>query len=376
MRVQNVVPILLFNIYYLISDPASSRITMHPVISRFIFLLFSLAISTAQADVLIMKNGDRLTGEVVNETDGLLKFKTSYAGILSIKWEGVSEIKSDEPMILLLEGDDVLTGQVVKNTGEMIQVGNDDPSSVTELTKESVNEINPENWLLGHGYKLSGLVNVSLEFDRGNNVNDEIDLDGHLEYRRLFHRATLFGQYEDKTTEDVTTKLKWVVAASYDFFPRNEWSYVFDAQDWFIGLGLNLKKDEFADLNLRTRLGPHIGYQFYDSKPLNLFIQGGFEAVKEDYADGTENKYWATAWRLKFDKFLYKEKLQFYFISDGLYGFAKPNKVILEDWIGFRIPLKAGFIASIEAEFDYDSQPAEDAEKLSTTYRFKLGYKF
>jgi Protein of unknown function, DUF481 len=349
---------------------------MYPVISRFIFVLLCLSITMAQADVLILKNGDRITGEVINETSGVLKFKTSYAGTLSINWSDVSEIKSAEPMILLLEGDDVLTGQVVKNIGEMIQVGNEDPSSVTELTKESVNEINPESWLLGHGYKLSGLVNVSLEFDRGNNVNDDIDLDGRLEYRRLFHRATLFGQYEEKTTEDVTTKLKWVVAASYDFFPRNEWSYVFDAQDWFIGLGLNLKKDEFADLNLRTRLGPHIGYQFYDSKPLNLFIQGGFEAVKEDYADGTENKYWATAWRLKFDKFIYKENLQFYFISDGLYGFAKPNKVILEDWIGFRIPLKAGFIASIEAEIDYDSQPAEDAEKLSSTYRFKLGYKF
>jgi hypothetical protein len=329
-----------------------------------------------QADVLILKNGDRITGEVINETDGVLKFKTSYAGILSINWADVSEIKSAEPMILLLEGDDVLTGQVVKNTGEMIQVGNEDSRTEKELTKESVKEINPESWLLGHGYKLSGLVNVSLEFDRGNNVNDEIDLDGRLEYRRLFHRATLFGQYEEKTTEDVTTKLKWVVAASYDFFPRNEWSYVFDAQDWFVGLGLNLKKDEFADLDLRARLGPHVGYQFYDSKPLSLFLQGGIEAVKEDYADGAVSKYWATTWRLKFDKYIYKERLQFYFISNGLYGLAEPNKIVLEDWIGFRIPLRAGFIASIETELDYDSHPAEDAEKLSTTYRFKLGYKF
>jgi len=330
----------------------------------------------AQADVLILKNGDRITGEVINETDGVLKFKTSYAGILSINWSDVSEIKSAEPMILLLEGDDVLTGKVVKNIGEMIQVGNEDPSSVTELTKESVNEINPESWLLGNGYKLSGLVNVSLEFDRGNNVNDDIDLDGRLEYRRLFHRATLFGQYEEKTTDDITTKLKWQADVSYDFFPKNEWSYVFDAQDWYVGLGLNLKKDEFADLNLRTRFGPHVGYQFYESKPLNLFVQGGIEAVEEDYADGVISKYWATTWRFKFDKYIYKERLQFYFISNGLFGFATPDKVILEDWVGFRIPLKAGFIASIETELDYDSQPAEGTEKLSTTYRFKLGYKF
>ena len=323
-----------------------------------------------------MKNGDRLTGEVLNEAEGVLKFKTSYAGILSIKWDEISEVRTDRPMTLMLEGDEVLTGHVAKNDGHRLLLENEDDKVVRELSIKSVKEINPEPWRLGDGHKFSGLLNISLEYDRGNNVNDEIDLDGRLEYRRLYHRVSFFGQYEEKRTEDIITKLKWLAAVSYDFFPKNDWSYVFDAQDWYVGLGLNLKKDEFADLNLRTRFGPHIGYQFYESKPLNLFLQGGIEAVKEDYTDGEESKYWATAWRLNFDKFLYKEMLQFYFLSDGLYGFATPNKIILENWVGFRVPLKAGFITSIEVETDYDSQPAEDAEKFSTSYRFKLGYKF
>ncbi|GMR05727.1 MAG: DUF481 domain-containing protein [Gammaproteobacteria bacterium] len=330
----------------------------------------------AQADVLILKNGDRLTGEVLNETDGVLKFNTSYAGILSIQWNEVSEVRTDKSMVLLLEEGEVLTGLVVKNNGDTLQLENEDNRAVRELTKRSVKEINPESWRLGKGYKFSGMINISMKYDRGNNDNDVIDLDGNLEFRRLYDRVRFYGEYDVNRTKGITTKLKWLVAGAYDYFPTSDWSYVFDAPDWFIGLGLNLKKDEFAELNLRTRFGPHIGYQFYESKPLNLLVQGGFEAVKEEFTGGEDNQYWANTWRLVFDRYLYKEKVQFYFISDGFYGFASPDKTILENWTGFRFPLKIGFVASIEAETDYDSQPAENVEKLSTSYRFKLGYKF
>ncbi len=58
------------------------------------------------------------------------------------------------------------------------------------------------------------------------------------------------------------------------------------------------------------------------------------------------------------------------------YGFALPDETILENWTGFQFPLKIGLVASIDAEIDYHSQPAEGTEELSTSYRFRPGYKF
>ena len=63
-------------------------------ISLAIFFVICLPLSAVQAGELLLKNGDRLTGEVLNEADGVQKFKTSYAGILSIKWKDVSEVSS------------------------------------------------------------------------------------------------------------------------------------------------------------------------------------------------------------------------------------------------------------------------------------------
>ena len=345
-------------------------------ISLAIIFVICLPISAVQADELLLKNGDRLTGEVLNEADGVLKFKTSYAGILSIKWKDVSEVRTDKPMTLLLEDDGVLTGAVIKTQGDKLQIENTLDESEDLLLQSSVKEINPEPWRINKGNKLSGMINVSVEYDRGNNDNDEIDLDGRLVFRRFLDRVSLHGQYEENRTNEITTKLKWLATADYDYFPRRDWDYMIEAQDWFVGVGVNLKKDEFANLRLRSRFGPHIGYQFFESKPLNLFLRGGLEAVKEEYLTEEENEYWASTWRLMFDQYIYREKLQFYFVSDGLYGFDSPDKIIVDNWIGFRFPLYAGFIASIEAETDYDSQPATDAEALSVFYRLKLGYKF
>lgn len=162
-------------------------------------------------------------------------------------------------MTLLLQDDGVLTGAVIRTQGDKLQIENTLDESEELLLQSSVEEINPEPWRINKGHKLSGMVNVSVEYDRGNNNNDEIDLDGRLVFRRFLDRVSLYGQYEENRTNEVTTKLKWLATADYDYFPRRDWDYMIEAQDWFVGVGVNLKKDEFADLRLRSRFGPHIG---------------------------------------------------------------------------------------------------------------------
>src|ERR1700722_11107948 len=43
---------------------------------------------------LTLKNGDRLTGELLNSTGAEIKFKTELAGEVTVKWENVKELKS------------------------------------------------------------------------------------------------------------------------------------------------------------------------------------------------------------------------------------------------------------------------------------------
>ncbi len=43
---------------------------------------------------LMLKNGDRLTGELLNSTGTEIKFKTELAGEVTVKWENIKELKS------------------------------------------------------------------------------------------------------------------------------------------------------------------------------------------------------------------------------------------------------------------------------------------
>ena len=43
---------------------------------------------------LTLKNGDRLTGELLNSTGTEIKFKTELAGEVTVKWENIKELKS------------------------------------------------------------------------------------------------------------------------------------------------------------------------------------------------------------------------------------------------------------------------------------------
>lgn len=49
-----------------------------------------LLLSAAEADEIILRNGDRLSGDVIRQADGQLRLQTTYAGeIIWVSWTGL-----------------------------------------------------------------------------------------------------------------------------------------------------------------------------------------------------------------------------------------------------------------------------------------------
>ena len=59
-----------------------------------LFLLPVLA-KAEKTDVIILKNGDRITGEIKKLEAGLLEYKTDTMGTLNIEWRFISEVISN-----------------------------------------------------------------------------------------------------------------------------------------------------------------------------------------------------------------------------------------------------------------------------------------
>ena len=76
---------------------------MRPVVSGLLFV-FLLA-APAAADELRLKNGDRITGQVVSLDAGKLTFKTP-GGDLIVAWDDVTALTIDQPMLITVKGGD------------------------------------------------------------------------------------------------------------------------------------------------------------------------------------------------------------------------------------------------------------------------------
>jgi hypothetical protein len=65
------------------------------ILMTLMFLMSGVA-KAAKTDIIILKNGDRVTGEIKTLEAGLLEFKTDTMGTVGIEWRFISEIISSK----------------------------------------------------------------------------------------------------------------------------------------------------------------------------------------------------------------------------------------------------------------------------------------
>ncbi|MGB5443157.1 MAG: DUF481 domain-containing protein [Gammaproteobacteria bacterium] len=329
-------------------------------------ILLVVAVS-ASADELLMKDGSRLLGTVVKQEDGILEFETSFAGVIRVQWSGVSELRADEPLTVMRVNDDIATANTIKNTegATLLETAAGEPSGSIE--PDELAFINPDPWRMGKGARWTGRMNLDLKTQRGNTDKDEFDADAETELRRRHDRFTLRSQYEkDKDAGSVTDE-NWTLNNKYDYFHSKKVYY---------GGVLFLEHDKFADLDLRTAVGPHIGYQFFESMAMNLNIDTGILYVDENLDEAEDNDYWSLGWSFDFDRFLVPDRVQFYHRHTGLLDVGDSDNINVNSWTGFRFPLYRGIVASTEAEIEYDGGAPDNVDETDTTYRIKLGYQW
>jgi hypothetical protein len=73
-----------------------------------VMLLVFLCSGYALADEVILTNGDRLSGKIIDVRDGILTLETGYSEPVKLKFEAVEKMSSTEPVELHLTDGEVL----------------------------------------------------------------------------------------------------------------------------------------------------------------------------------------------------------------------------------------------------------------------------
>jgi len=346
------------------------RFQVHPdpaIHLPLLFALLSFFLPLASADEVLTSDGSRIIGEIVRHGTEVLKLETSFAGTLEIDWADVEEVILTEPGTVMLADDQTLEIEALSREGGQFVLY--PTSSVTPVYVEAsqVKAFEPEPWELGQGSKRTGRINLAIEDERGNSEKRDYDLDLEFHNRWYKNHLTVLGQLEYDTTRGVSSTDKWTVFANFD--------HTFTGK-WYLSGAVFFRQDRFKDLKLRSSVGPGIGYRFYDTKPLKLRTELGAYYLQDDFYEKVGESFWGPGWYLEYEQMVWKQRLQLYHRHYGFLATNTSGKYIWRSWTGLRAPIYSGFIASVEYEIDYDSEPAVAVETTDTTFKLKLGYEW
>lgn len=266
-------------------------ICMRRTIQAFIAALIAIsvpAIAADKTDILIFANGDRLTGDVKSLERGLLRFNTNATGTISIEWDDVAFLSSDQNIqVETANGDRYLGKLVAADTEERIVVATDtgpvgfDTEQVVLMTPIEDQAIDRLDGDVSAGYNFSK-ASLAKQFRFG------LGLDFRTETR-------IFDVEIDAVTtdsEDNESSQRASVDMAYIQLRPNR---------WLTGLVMRLDRNDELGLDFRTSLGVGGGRIVHQTNSATLQLIGGVQVSREnisggDSAEDTLEAYGALTW--------------------------------------------------------------------------------
>jgi putative salt-induced outer membrane protein YdiY len=332
----------------------------------FIIVMVSIfKADNSQADEVRLKNGDKLTGQVVRMEADKLMLKTTYAGEITITWQEVAAVRTDAPVTVLLKDETTLQGTTEAVEDGKMKLDTDKLEGPPTFRLADVKAINPEPVKI---VQITARANASVTTERGNTNSDNYYFDGEFMARTKKNRYMIGGEFTNEKADGVTTSQNWLGYGDYSHFLTEK---------WYLYANTLFEHDEFKDLNLRSTLGAGAGYQFFETPLLNLSLSAGLAMVDENFDVAEDNDYPAGQWNVNYDQYFFNKFVQLFHVNTGYVSLEDSNGWFLKTRTGLRFPIYKGLTATLQYNFDWDNQPSEAAEtEEDTKFIFLLGYAF
>ena len=246
-------------------------------LSLTILLLVAPLAARDKTDIVVMKNGDRLTGEVKGLDAGVLYVNMDYIlGTSSLDWSKVARLESKQLFIVKTEDGTVFKG--VLNTAEAeggrpvkIEVVQN-PGQETSIKRSEIvqmAETSDKFW-----QRFNGEINFGTTYSKGNQ-STQYNLSSQTEYlrERWTASANLSSTLSASTGATTSTRNDLTVSA-FHLLPWKNYFYG--------GLG-DFLQSSVQGIRLQTSAGAGIGRYLKNTNRASISLLGGFAWQNTDY---------------------------------------------------------------------------------------------
>lgn len=318
-----------------------------------------------KTDVVTLRNGDAITGEVKELQRGLLKYSTDDMGTIYIEWNRLARVTSRNYFEVELESGlkyfgtldppaedgKVVVSLVVPDTLELLEI--------VQITR-----IKATFWS-----RLSGFVDVGFSYAKANK-NAQFTTSGEVKYRSRKFAGSLKGEsyFQDQESSDLTS--------------RNSLSFTiqrFLGNKWAAGGNVGVEQNQETQLEGRFSIGAGVWRGAIQSNRVVLFFVGGVRASSETFTGGTPTL--SVELTLGYDISLFKFHSPKMDITSYLNVFGSVTdlgRVRFDFEVRAKYELFSDFFLGLRLFDAFDSRPgtAEGGSSNDFSTTLSIGYSF
>jgi putative salt-induced outer membrane protein YdiY len=346
-----------------------------------VIVLLSFAAAAARADVVLLKNGDRITGTFVSEKAGKLQLKSDVLGDLSIPVDKIGSFIAEKPVAVMVKGQKPIEGQAqLIDSGEWRVTTSGAPQIIPAASVDMILVAADYEAIEHHAAKpwqdWKGASTLGYSVQRGDQDTSNLAITVaavrerpagpifHTHWRTNFGLTTLLANSTQGATKITSNTLSTSVREDFVFSPDN---FVF-------AIG-GIDHIGAQGLYLRETVGGGYGRTLINRSRTNFAVLAGATFVHEKFFTGMHDQTGAI---------LVGEKL----------GFQISKRVRLDHNLNFfpnisnlgqyRFDTTTGLAASLSKRFTLNtsvidlflSNPAAGSHKNNIAFTTGVGYAF
>ena len=338
--------------------------------------IWTLALFQAQLgarpskDVVVLKNGDKLTCEIQKLDHGYLSVGLDYVdGTVQVDWTKIASIQSSQLFVVTDEKGTVFVGPISSLNRASdgvpfltIQSGQSSP----QIPKANVSSIRQTETRFWHN--LHGAVSAGATFTKSNNQS-QFNTNANLSYLTRYWSASAEFQSTFNGSLSVPSDLRRDVTMSV--------MRILNQRNYFaIGVGDLLRSDE-QDLALRSTFGGGLGKLLMNQDRTRFYVLGGAVWTREHYTT-TDPQYFNSAEGMVGTKLEYfRFKTTNYYISAYAYpSMSHLGRIRFDANTGVKYQLVKDLYINFNFYLNYDSQPPRATTKSDYGGTSSLSWSF
>lgn len=324
-------------------------------------------------DVVTLKDGSTIYGEVIEMSGGVLVMKTPFSPdpAVKINWKEVSALAVNHPIPFHLKEGTVLTGTATAGSGGNLNIQSEQLKGVLSVPVDSITAVNP---LVQPPVIYAGTFTAGYSAATGNssfrNASALLDFAARSEQLRL----SINGRYVYADNANTLTARNSRGTIKLDFFMTKRLY-------WFASA--YVESDRFQDLKMRTALGTGPGYQFIERgdftgifKDMTFFTEAGVSYFNEDFRVADDQSSFRARISMKLNWPILDDRITYFHYNELYPSLENASNIYLTMDNGLRFKIWEGFVAALQVTTRYNSKPAAGTTDTDNLYLFTLGYSF